>query len=161
VSSYNVDIVKCGSAVHLADLEILRARSLAIPHDYSTWPLHSTSGSWIWCRAIDGSGALATGFAIELSGSRAIPGFRIARVDRIGRDLHENIADAVGEVLRTAAGKIPRLLRLNARVFDENALRRQRISRSLEAAGWTRSKHQRAYTQTLVLQLDRTTSDVI
>jgi hypothetical protein len=161
VNSYDVDIVKCGSPLHLADLGILRARGLAIPHDYSAWPLHVTSGSWIWCRVIDRSGALATGFAIELSASRAIPGFRIGRVDRIGRELHANIADAVGEVLRTAAGKIPRLLRLNVRVFDEDALRRQRVSRSLEAAGWIHSEHRRAYTRTLVLKLDGTKGEVI
>ncbi len=155
MSAYDVEVIKFGSALHLADLEVLRERGLAIPHGWATRPPESTSGSSVWCRVVDPSAAFNTGFAVELSASWAIPGYRIGRVDRIGRELHAGIADSIGVVLRNAARKIPRLLRLEGRVFDEHPARRRRLSESFEMAGWSRRAHPRDYTQTLVLNLDR------
>lgn len=161
MTAYDVEIIKCGSPVHLADLELLRSRGLTIPHDYATWPVLATSSSWVWCRVIGPSGELASGLAIELSGSRAIPGYRIGRVDRIGRDLHESIADSIGAVLLAAARTIPRLLRMEGRVFDEDPARRRRVSDSLAAAGWQHRTPPREYTQTLVLNVDRSRAELL
>jgi hypothetical protein len=160
-SPYDVAIESCGSAAHLADLQVLRARSLAVPHDYASWPLHCTSGSWAWCRVLDAAGRLATGFAVHLTPSRAIPGTRIGRVERVGRNLHEETAASMGVLLRAVAWKIPRLLRLDVRVFDENPLRRRQLCDSLSTAGWSSIEHRREYTQTLVLNLAQTESEVL
>lgn len=161
MSSYVVAIVPCGSPLHLADVRILRERHLAIPHDYSTWPLHCTIGSSLWCRVVDDTGRLMTGFAIHLTASRALPGTRIGRVDRLGRNLHEEIADAMGVVLTEAARQIPRLLRLDARIFDEDPVRRQKLSDSLRRAGWSPTKRRRQYTHTLMLKLASSESEVL
>jgi FemAB family len=161
MSSFDVRIVSCGSPVHLADLRALRERQLAIPHDYSTWPLHSTVGEWLWCRVVDARGGLITGFAVNLTSSRAIPGTRIGRVNRIGRNLHEDMADVMGAVLSHTARKIPRLLRLDARLFDEEPARRQRICDSLRAADWNPTEERREYSQTLVLQLAASHAEVL
>jgi len=158
---FDLGIVACGSPAHLADIEVLQQRQLAVPHDYSTWPLNSKVGSWTWCRILDPAGNLLSGFSVHLSSSRAIPGTRIGRIDRIGRNLHEGLADVMGAVLTEAARKIPRLLRLDARVFDEDPVRRHRFYDSLAAAGWIVDTEHREYSNTLVLKLADTKADVL
>lgn len=160
MNSYAVAIVHCGSRSHLDDLRILQERHLAVPHDYSTWAFHCTTGSWLWCRIVGADGRLITGFAIQLTASRALPGTRIGKVDRLGRNLHEEMAGAMGTVLREVARKIPRLLRLDARIFDEDPVRRQKLSDSLRAAGWRPSQRRRQYSHTLVLSLAESESQV-
>jgi hypothetical protein len=160
MSSYDVSIEKCGSSLHRADLQALRERSLAIPHDYASWPLHSTNGSWVWSRVLD-AGRLVTGFAVHLVLSRAIPGTRIGRVERVGRGLHEQTATATGALLRATARQIPRLLRLDVRVFDEDPLRRRQLCDSLSTAGWSLIESPREYSHTLVLELAESENEVL
>ncbi|MDB6087226.1 MAG: Methicillin resistance protein [Gammaproteobacteria bacterium] len=102
-----------------------------------------------------------TGFAIHLTASRALPGTRIGRVDRLGRNLHEEIADDLGVVLTEAARRIPRLLRLDARIFDEDPVRRQKLRDSLRTAGWSPSEGRRQYSHTLMLQLAESQAEVL
>jgi FemAB family len=152
MSSYSVAVIGCGSQEHLADLKALRERQLAIPHHYSAWPLHCSVGSWVWCRISGVDGRFVTGFAIQLTSSRALPGTRIGQIDYLGRSLHEEIGPAMGIVLKDVARKIPRLQRLEARVFDEDPVRRQTLCDSLRAAGWSPGKR-RQYSHTLIVPL--------
>ena len=153
MSSFAVTIVEGGSPPHLADLRTLQARRWAVPHQYSSWPFHCTEGSWLWCRVLGADRTLVTGFAIHLTSSRALPGTRIGRVDCLGRALHEEMASTTGEVLREAARQIPRLLRLDARIFDENPARRGVMSASFGAAGWSHCARRRQYSHTLLVDL--------
>jgi hypothetical protein len=66
-----------------------------------------------------------------------------------------------GGLLRSVARKIPRLLRLDVRVFDENPLRRRQLCDSLSTAGWSSTAVRRAYSHTLVLQLAHAESEVL
>jgi hypothetical protein len=159
MSAYSVAIVGCGTPQHLADLKALGERQLAIPHHYSAWSLHCTEGSWVWCRVSGSDGRFVTGFAIQLTLSRALPGTRIGQVDYLGRNLHEEIAPSMGTVLREAARKIPRLQRLEARVFDEDPVRRQTLCDSLRAAGWHPGKR-RQYSHTLIVPLAASEAEV-
>ena len=161
VRAFDVEVVDCGSHTHLADIAALRGRHLAIPHEYSTWPLSSTSGAWRWCRVVDGTGDLLTGFSAHLTSSRAIPGARIARIDRVGRNLHEELADVMGAVLTLTARKISRLLRLDVRILDEDPGRRRRLHDSFAAAGWSPSPERRYYSHTLILQLAASHDEVL
>jgi hypothetical protein len=158
---YAVTIVEGNSPLHLADLRTLQARRWAIPHSYSSWPLHCTVGSWLWCRVLGADRTLVTGFAIHLTSSRALPGTRIGQVDYLGRTLHEEIASTTGEVLREAARQIPRLLRLDARIFDENPTRRRVMSNSFGAAGWSPTAKRRQYSHTLLLDLAATEPEAL
>jgi hypothetical protein len=74
-------------------------------------------------------------------------------VDCLGRTLHEEIASRTGEVVREAARQIPRLLRLDVRIFDENPTRRRVMSESFGATGWSPTARRRQYSHTLVLDL--------
>jgi hypothetical protein len=161
MSGFNVAIGACGTETHLADLRSLHGRNLAIPHDYASWPLNSTEGTWRWCRVTDADDELITGFAVHLTASRAIPGTRIGRIDRIGRELHAPIADRLGPVLNEVGLQIPRLLRLDVRIFDEDPARRHRLRASLAAAGWSAGEERRQYSHTLVLELGTSREEVL
>jgi hypothetical protein len=152
-SLHTVAVVECCTPQHSADLAALRLRGRAIPHDYCSWPQHCSDGSWLWCRVTDRDGELLTGFTVHLTDSLALPHTRIGRIERLGRDLHEEVSDSMGSILVQVAHLIPRLLRLDVRIFDENAARRRRLEKSLAAAGWTLLEHQRSYSHTLVLAL--------
>jgi hypothetical protein len=154
MSSFAVAVVGSGSALHVSDLQSLQKRYGAVPHQYRSWPIHSTIGSWRWCRILGADRHLVTGFAVHLTSSRALPGTHIGRVECLGRALHESIDDSLGEVLREAAMQIPRVLRLDIHIFDENAERRRALTASLTAAGFAPTRRRRQYSHTLLLPLD-------
>jgi len=159
-SSDDVTIVPCGTPEHAADVAALRLRHHSLPHEYVSWPRHCSDGSWLWCRVTNTAGQLRTGFSVHLTDSLALPHTRVGRIERLGRDLHEEVSDLMGDILVEVAGKIPRLLRLDVRIFDEEPLRRQCLERSLAAAGWSLLEHQRNYTHTLVLPLGPSEANV-
>ncbi|HEY6922440.1 MAG TPA: GNAT family N-acetyltransferase [Steroidobacteraceae bacterium] len=159
-STHTVTVADCCTPQHAADLAALKLRHRAIPHEYGSWPWHCNEGSWLWCRVTDRDGELVTGFAVNLTDSLALPHTRIGRIERLGRDLHEEVSDAMGSILIQVAHSIPRLLRLDVRVFDENPMRRQRLEHSLATAGWTLLEHQRSYSHTLVLALGCSEAEV-
>ncbi len=159
-STHPVTIVRCGTAQHAADLAALRLRHRAIPHDYSSWPRHCSVGSWRWCRIANTKGELITGFSVHLTNSHALPHTRIGRVEHLGRSLHEEVSDAMGGILLEVANRIPRLLRLDVRIFDEDPVRRSRLESSLTAAGWTQLERQREYTHTVVLAMGSSEAEV-
>lgn len=138
----------------------MKLRHRGIPHDYLSWPLHCSEGTWLWCRVTGDGGELLTGFTVHLTDSLALPHTRIGRIERLGRELHQEVSDAMGSILLQAAHLIPRLLRLDVRIFDEDPVRRHRLEASLAAAGWTLLEHQRSYSHTLVLALDCSEADV-
>jgi hypothetical protein len=159
-STHAVTIVRCGTAQHAADVAALRLRHRAVPHDYSSWPRHCSVGSWRWCRIANPKGELITGFSVHLTNSRALPHTRIGRIEHMGRNLHEEVSDSMGDILIEVANRIPRLLRLDVRIFDEDPVRRCRLQSSLAAAGWTQLEHQREYTHTVVLPLRSSEAEV-
>jgi hypothetical protein len=110
---------------------------------------------------IRADGELLTGFSVHLTNSRAIPGTRIGQIERIGRSLHAMVADDMGAILAEVARKIPRLLRLDVRLFDEDCARRERLRESLHAAGWKADTRRRQYSHTLILTLATRESEVL
>ena len=159
-ATHTVAVIDCCNPQYTADIAALRQRHLAIPHDYCSWPLHCSDGSWLWCRVTGRDGNLLTGFTVHLTDSLALPHTRIGRIERLGRDLHEEVSDTMGGILVQVAHMIPRLLRLDVRIFDENPARRRRLEGSLASAGWTLLEHQRSYRHTLVLALGCSEAEV-
>ena len=148
-----IEACAAGSPRHLADLAALRQRGLPLPHDHGDWPLHNTTAQWRWLRVVDDAGTLVSGLAVELRRSRAAPGMRIGRIRRVGRALHEPLLPGLGGLLREAARRLPRLLRLDVEIFDEQPARRRAFVEALQPHGWRTAADELGYRETLRLPL--------
>jgi len=154
-SYFRVEIVPYGQPAHFHDVAELRARGIPLPHDYVSSPLGDPSSDWIWLRVLDANGALSSGFAMEIGASLALPGTLIGRVDRVGRRLHEPVLPQLGGVLASAARAIPRLQRLDIRLFDEDSGHRAVAEASICACGGVRAERHGLYTRTVAVELVR------
>ncbi len=153
------EFVGCRSQLYRDDLATLRNRGLALPHIYASWPTHDSHSDWLWCRVLDSARRLHTGFALELTPSRALPGTRIGRIERLGRLLHAGVDD-LGSIIAQVAISVPRLQRLDVQVFDEDAPRRDALAAQLTAAGARQVVSQRSYRRTPVLALGDSPSEL-
>lgn len=151
-----IALVPAGGRQHLADLTALQRRGLALAHDHASWPLHNTTAHWIWVRVLENE-ALLSGFAVELHRSRAIPGMRIGRIRRFGSALHRAIFPVATELLDTTARQIPRLLRLDLEIFEEDHKQRQSLASTLLQDNWQPAAADTGYRETLRLPLIDTT----
>jgi hypothetical protein len=91
-------------------------------------------------------------FAVELAASRALPGYRVVRVERFGEALPDTVWPAAVHALEEMA-RAPRVLRVSVEVFSRHAETRGRIGELLAAAGFARADTPRNWTQTLALDL--------
>lgn len=102
-------------------------------------------------RAPDGGWAGA--FAMHAAASRALPGYRLLRIERFGegvpRTLWASAVDALAEVARSE----PRVLRLSVEVFSREAETRAGLGELLARAGFARMADCRNYSRTLTLDL--------
>ncbi len=149
----SVQAVAAGSDRHRQDLAILRERGIALPHDHAAWPLRDASAQWQWVRFTAADGSLLSALAVELRPSRAAPGLRIGRIRRFGRALHRPLLPHAGELLTTAARRIPRLLRLDLELFDDDEMRRAAFQRALGHIGWYSASDALGYRETLRLDI--------
>ena len=148
-----IEVVPAPSPPHAGDIGELRARGVPIPHQYTSWPVHDSQHRWRWCRVLDTTGRLVTGFAVELSSSRAVPGTCVGRIERLGRQLHEPVIPQLATLLPAVARAIPRLQRLDVQIFDEQQDRRGRIEASILAAGGEPLVATHGYAWTVILPL--------
>lgn len=151
---FKITIVTAGSPDHLSDLALLRERNLPLPHTYSRWSISHSGAAWRWVRILRPNGELLSALALSLHYSRAVPGMRIGRVHRFGRALHGPIAANSGALLLNLAANIPRLLRLDVGLFDENSQRARIIANSMARSGWKPSRQPSSYSHTLRVELD-------
>ena len=155
-ANFQYAIVRFGSSQHRQDVAELTAAGVPLPYGYAAVDSRSLSIGAHWVRVLDERQAILSGFVIQTSKNRALPGTLIGSVDRLGRRLHEPLLPNLGEMLVEAALAIPRLTRLNARVLDEDGERKDRILTSIERAGGTLSAHCAWYTRTIVADLKGT-----
>jgi hypothetical protein len=98
---------------------------------------------------------LLSGFCVTLSTSGLLPWAQVGRADRLGREMHAPLARILGRVLSSVAEDIPRLLWLEAQVFDEDPERLELFSNSITAAGAQRRARNRSYSTTLLLPVGK------
>ena len=90
--------------------------------------------------------------AASIARSRALPGHRVYRVERLGSggaDADTRLISALESVAR----EDPLALRLSVEVFERNQESRHGLLRALSASGFKRSKQPRRYTHTLAVDL--------
>lgn len=153
IQSNKINLIKCGSETHLSDVASLRNKGFALPHQYVSWCIQSQPDTWKWCRVINENDQLITGFAIQIQNSGAMPGAKLARIEKFGRGLHAQPGIDTGGVLLKSAKAIPRLERLVVEICDEDEGRRKSLIRSIELAGAQRRPLSRQYRYTLFVDL--------
>ena len=102
-------------------------------------------------RAPDGSYAGA--FVVQAGLSRAVPGFRVLRVERFGEALPRSLWAAAVDALTEVAHREHRVLRLTVEVFSRDRETRSRLGELLARAGFVRAPTARNWSTTLVLDL--------
>lgn len=152
-NNLRIQLDNCGSDTHLDDVKELRDRGFSVPHQYVSWCLQSQPNTWKWCRATDENNKLITGFAIQISKSRAMIGAKFARIERFGRALHAQIDIDPGYILVQCSKAIPNLVRLAVEIYDEDETRRESLIRKIEFAGAQRTNSARLYSNTLFVDL--------
>lgn len=93
----------------------------------------------------------ATGVSIALS--RAMPGHRLYRVERMSSAERDDIDDALLLGLMNAARRDASCLRISIQVFERDEDRRARLSQILRKHGFVGSTEMRSYERTLALEL--------
>lgn len=155
-ANFRIEVIPFGSRQHRQDVAELTAAGIPLPYGYAAVDSRLSSAGARWVRVLGGNPGTLSGFVIQTSMSRALPGTLIGRIDRIGRRLHEPLLLDLGEILHDAALAVPRLKRLHVRVFDEDGERRKEMLASIESAGGALLQHCAWYTRTIAMQLDGT-----
>src|SRR2546422_9924114 len=128
---------------------------LALPHR-AGWRLarKGIESLRVLLRAPDGSYAGA--FVVQAGLSRAVPGFRVLRVERFGEALPRSLWAAAVDALTEVAHREPRVLRLTVEVFSRDRETRSRLGERLAGAGFVRAPPTLNWSTTLVLDLQPT-----
>jgi hypothetical protein len=139
-----------------------RARAEAALDDLAiTIPLPQRA---VWLRACGADDAImvvardrddrpiaATG--VNIASSRAMPGHRLYRVERMSAAQREDVDDALLRGLVDVARRDASCLRVSVEVFERDDVRRTRLTRTLAEHGFARSFEKRSYERTLALEL--------
>jgi hypothetical protein len=132
---------------------------LPLPHRLA-WATANPSASFWFIGARDADGKACCGFAIEIGLSRALPGHRIFRVERFGPALTEKAREIGLRGLAQLAQTQRRILRVNLEVLSRETIVRNAIAHTAVELGFKQPKNQKSYTDTIVIDLRPSESDI-
>ena len=133
----------------------LRAGGLAIPM-MDHWEWSAALGHDTWFLGIeDQAGFCMGGLALRVHPSRAVPGFRILRVERLGGSLRPEGYQAAMEALAWVARQQRRVLRLHVEVFAPDPSTRSGLGAEAGRVGMKPSPVPRCYGPTTLIDLSR------
>ena len=149
-----VELLRDESAEWDANERSLAAAGVRLPLPHrALWTLarRGVESLRVLLRAPDGSCAGA--FVIQAAPSRALPGFRVLRVERFGEALPRGQWAAAVDALVEVAHREHRVVRLTVEVFSRDSEARSRLGELLARAGFVRAPTARNWSTTLVLDL--------
>ena len=149
-----VELLRDESAEWDANERSLAAAGVRLPLPHrALWTLarRGVESLRVLLRAPDGSCAGA--FVIQAAPSRALPGFRVLRVERFGEALPRGQWAAAVDALVEVVHRERRVLRLTVEVFSRDSEARSRLGELLATAGFVRAPTVRNWSTTLVLDL--------
>ncbi len=123
--------------------------------DLELWHTMGLGPGSTLCVIHDRQGKLVGGFAVHRWPSRALPGHRVLRLERLGESIPAGAEPATVGAVLALARCTPRVLRVIAEVHDRNAARRARIAGALRTVGFYRKDQVRTYERTLAIDLQR------
>ena len=157
-----VELFRDGSAEWDAYERSLAAAGVRLPLPHRAgWRLarKGVESLRVLLRASDG--ACAGAFAIQAAPSRALPGFRVLRVERFGEALPRDRWAAAVDALVAVAHRERRVLRLTVEVFSRDREIRARLGELLARAGFVRALTVRNWSTTLLLDLQPSEIDLL
>lgn len=120
--------------------------------DHADWS--RVTGAESWCLGVeDAHGGCLGSVAIQVHRSRALPLFRILRVERFGGGVEPSAWGATLRALAAVAKRQPRVLRLHVELFAPEQERLERLSRGAREAGLVPSPAPRCYGTTSLVDL--------
>ncbi len=135
---------------------------MALPHRAS-WALarRKVDSHRVVLSASGGGGACVGAFGVDIGASRALPGYRLWRVERFGPGLPRRAWPAAVQALADLARKDGRVLRVNVEVFARDAEERIAMGELLAAAGFTPAPEARNWSTTLTIDLQRSEQELL
>ena len=111
--------------------------------------LRGTDGDWV------------AAFGVYAAASRALPGFRLLRVERFGEAVPRAAWAAAAEALVALARRQPRVLRLSVELFSRDDNTRATLGELLERNGMERAATTRNWGRTLALDLQPSEDQIL
>jgi hypothetical protein len=159
--NYTVELFKSGGTRQKEFENALVASGAALPLPHRSEWAHSYPAKRFWFFAVrDPSGSPACGFAVELSGSRALPGHLLLRVERFGPAANDDAREAGLQALGQQARSHWRVLRVNVEIFSRDAEVQGKVRRVLQDLGFRQIGPPRSYEKTSVVELTRSEDDI-
>ncbi len=140
----------------LADCRI----ALPLPHRVAWARAHPSKGSW-FVVVRNGSGTPHAAFALEVALSRALPGYRLLRLERFGAAHSAEAREAALFAVAELARRSPRILRAYVEVFSPADSVRASIATTARALGYKESPRSRCYGDTLLVDLAPAESEIL
>ena len=137
---WRVDVLRDGSTEWEACERSLATAGVRLPLPHRAgWTLarRGVESRFLALRAPDGG--YAGGFGVYAAASRALPGFRLLRVERLGEAVARTEWGAAVAALAEVARRGPRVLRLSVEVFSRDGETRARFGELLAEAGFARA----------------------
>ena len=158
----SVHVLRDGSAEREACERSLATAGVRLPLPHRAgWPL-ARRGVESRCVALRGTdGHWAAAFAVDAVDSRALPGFRLLRVERFGEALPQALWSTAVDALAAVGRRDRRVLRLSVEVFSRDSDRREQLGELLAGAGFERAAACRFWGTTLALDLQPGEDDIL
>lgn len=125
---------------------------LALPHRAAWIGAHPAAEGWL-IAVRDGQDICRYAIGVQVHRSRALPGHRVLRVERLSPARRPAAARRALTALTAAAHDTARVLRVHVELYSPDACARREAARWLEDLGYRRSVRSRCYQQTLLVDL--------
>lgn len=133
--------------------------ALPLPHRCA-WARSTRSARSWFIGTRDGKGKCSCGFAVEVTKSRALPGYLLLRAERFGPALTNEARDVALRALADYTRQHRRILRVSLRVFSRDAEVRNAIARVITGLGFRPQPASHSYTGTVVIDLTPDESEI-
>jgi hypothetical protein len=133
---------------------------LALPHRIAWARAHPDKGS-LFVTVRDQANAMQAAFAVQVEPSRALPGFRLLRVERFGASRSPEAREAGCFAVAELARRYPRVLRAYIEVFSPLEQVRVEIAKVARTQGFKASSRSRCSAHTLFVDLTPTESEIL
>jgi peptidoglycan pentaglycine glycine transferase (the first glycine) len=133
---------------------------LPLPHRAAWAAAHPGAETWL-ISVRDRREVCQFALGVQVHHSRALPGHRVLRVERLSPGPRLEAARCALAVLTAAASGTPRVLRIHVELYSPDAEVRRQVATWLEEHGYRRGARGRCYQHTLLVDLKRSEQQML